>query len=152
MRRTIYIVLALMVMLPTALLLYTRYRFVVSEGYPTWEAVRNYFIRDGEIVIQLPEGVEVVSTRCDDMSGHVRIEGRTVTTKIGYTWCTISIQTNSNEGFQTIQFSPQKLNNWNRILFIPVDPTNPNSNYIKFENGVKESHTDVVREPTANKA
>ncbi len=151
MRRTIFILLVLVILLPAAFLLLTRYRFVVKEGYPTWEAVWNYLIHEGEIVIQLPEGVEVISARCDDRTGDVRIDGRKVTTKIGYTWCRISIQTKSNKGYQTIYFNSQKLNNWNRILYVPVDPTDPNSDFSKFENGVHESHDDVTRESTANK-
>jgi len=37
MRRAIFILLVLMILLPAAFLLLTRYRFVEKEGYPTWE-------------------------------------------------------------------------------------------------------------------
>ena len=146
MRRAIYILLALAIVLPAALLISLRYGFAASEGYPTWEAVRNYLVRDGEIVIRLPEGLKIVSARCDDTNGRVRIDGQTVTTKIGYTWCTISIQAESDGRTETIHFKPQKLNNWNRMIFVPVNPGDPKSEFSKFENGIEKVHSDVTRE------
>ena len=122
MKRAICILLVLVIIPPAAFLLTMRYGFVAREGYPTREAVRNYLERDGEIVIRLPEGLEIVSAQCDDVQGVVRIDGQTVTTKIGYTWCLISIVTKSGERTETILFNPQKLNNWNRMMFIPVNP------------------------------
>lgn len=146
MRRVTYISLGLAILLPAALLLSLRYRFAASEGYPTWEAVRNYLEREGEIVIRLPEGLKIVSARCDDINGNVRIDGQTVTTKIGYTWCTISIEIEVDARPEAIYFNPQKLNNWNRMLFVPASPRDPYSAILKFENGVEESHSDVTRE------
>lgn len=149
MRRAIYILLALAIALPAALLIYLRYGFVASEGYPTWEAVRNYIVRDGEIVIRLPEDLKIVSARCDDIKGSVRIDGQRVTTKIGYTWCTISLQTESDGRAETIRFNPQKLNSWNRVIFIPVNPRDHQSEFLKFENGIETLHSDVTREPNS---
>jgi len=152
MRRVIYILLGLVILAPAAFLIYMRYGFVASEGYPTWDAVRNYLVRDGEIVVHLPEGLKVVSARCDDAGGHVQVDGQTVTTKIGYTWSTISIQTEVDGRPEIIAFSPQKLNNWNRMLFVPINPSDPHSDFLKFENGVKKSHSDVTREANSEGA
>ena len=145
MRRAIFILLGLAVILPTAFLLYMRYGFMPGEGYPTWAAVRNYLVRDGEIVIIVPEGRQVVDAQCDS-SRDVRTEGRTVTTKVGYTWCTISIDLEGEGKPETIHFSPQKLNNWSRMLFLPAMPNDPDSDFLKYENGIEKEHSDVTRE------
>ncbi|TLD70202.1 hypothetical protein FEM03_13510 [Phragmitibacter flavus] len=145
MRRVIYILLGLALLVPAAFLVFVRYSFMVSEGYPTWEAARNYLVRDGEIVTRLPDGQKVLSARCDD-SDDIRIDGTKVITKIGYSWSTISIRTEVDGKTETIYFNPQKLNSWNRMLFVPVNPSDPQSAYTKFENGVEKSHSDVTRE------
>jgi len=122
------------------------FRFVASEGYPTVEAIRNNLVRDGQIVIELPEGVKVIEAKCDDPSAKVSVEGNEITTRIGHSWCTISIHYRSVRGDELISFHPQKLNNWNRILFRPKDARDPDSDYLKYENGVEESYQDVQRE------
>jgi hypothetical protein len=149
MKRSILLVLALMVLLPAAFLLFMRFSVVAGEGYPTWEAVRNMLIRDGEIVITLPRGASVVSAHCDEEDSDVSIDGRTVTTKIGYSWCLITINADIDGKPHTLQFNPQKLNNWNRMRFLPVDPDDPFSDFTKFENGVEKPNSDLTRKQTA---
>lgn len=145
MRRVIYTLLGWGIFAVAAFLIYLRYGFVASEGYPTWEAVRNYLVRNGEVVIRLPRGVTALSASCDDSSSEVRILGQTVIVKIGYSWCCISIQAEVNGHPETIAFYPQKLNNWNRILYVPANPEDPRSDFWKFENGVEKRHSDVAR-------
>lgn len=152
MRRVIKILVGLAILTPAVFLIGMRYGFVASEGYPTWEAVRNYLVRDGEIVVRLPEGLNVVAARCDDPRGNVRVDGQTITTKIGHTWCRIAIQTEGDGRRETIVFSPQKLNNWNRMLFVPINSSDPHSDFLKFENGVMKAHSDVTREASSEQA
>ena len=152
MKRAILIALVLVVALPSAFLLLMRYRVVSSEGYPTWEAVRNMLMRDGEIVITLPDEVKVLAARCDDPESDVSIDGQIVTTKIDYSWCTIAVDVEINGQAHTLQFNPQKLNNWNRMRFEPIDPSDPFSDFIKIENGVKKPNNDLIRKQAANKA
>ncbi len=147
-----YIVIALFVILglPVAFLLFMRFWVLPSEGYPTWEAVRNILVRDGEIVITFPERVTPLAARCDDRDSSVSINGRSVITKIGYSWCVIEVDAARGGETITYTFNPQKLNNWNRMRFEPVYPSNPNSSFKKFENGVLKTHSDVSETPTAN--
>lgn len=135
----------IVVVLPLAFLLLMRYRVVPSEGYPTWEAVRNMLIRDGEIVIILPYGVSVLDARCDDPQGDVSIDGKVVTTKVGYSWCTIALDVEINGQAHTLQFNPQRLNNWNRMRFEPIDLSDPFSDFTKIENGVEKPNNDLSR-------
>ena len=125
-------------------LLILRYYFVVSEGYPTWEAVRNYLIRDGEIVVLFPEGVKPLSAYCDDTYAVVSINGQSVTTKVGYSWCDMTVLAETNGTKVKYIFSPKKLNNWNRIRFEPENPADPRANFVKYENGVRFKHRDLV--------
>ncbi len=145
MRRIIFTLLGLAVLVPASFLVYMRYSFMASEGYPTWEAVRNYLVRDGEIVIAFPEGVNVVSARCDDTDVDIQIDDQTVTTKIGYSWCTITIQTERGGRSESFSFNPQKLNSWNRMHFVPANPCDAQSVFLKLENGVEKAHSDVTR-------
>lgn len=108
-------------------------------------------IRDGEIVITLPDGVEVVDARCDDPQGDLSVDGQVVTTKIGYSWCTIALDVEINGQAHTLQFNPQKLNNWNRMRFEPIDSSDPFSDFTKIENGVEKPNNDLSRKQTANK-
>jgi hypothetical protein len=119
--------------------------FVASEGYPTLQAVRNWMIQEGEIVIEMPDDLRVVSAECENPRGRVSIDGQTVTTEIGYSWTTISICFDSGSESGTIKFNPQKLNDWNRILFLPKDATDPSTQFLKFENGVEKEHHDVSK-------
>jgi len=152
MKRPIFLVFGAMVLLLSAFLLLMRFWVVSNEGYPTWQAVRNILIRDGEIVIILPRSMNIVSARCNRDEGQVSIDERTVTAKIEYSWCVITIDAEIDGEKHTLQFNPQKLNNWNRIRFIPVDPDDPRSDFIKFENGVEKSHYDFARSQTTNEA
>ena len=151
MKRVAIIALVILVVLPSAFLLFMRYSVVASEGYPTWEAVRNMLMRDGEIVIILPDGVKVVDARCDDPQGDVSVDGQAVTTKIGYSWCTIALDVEINGQAHTLQLNPQKLNNWNRMRFEPIDSSDPFSDFTKIENGVEKPNNDLSRKQTANK-
>jgi len=145
MKRAILIVLVLVVVLPSSFLLFMRYIVVASEGYPTWDAVRNMLVRDGEIVIMLPDGVKVVEVCCDDPKGDVSIDGQVVTTKIGYSCCTITLEVDINGQAHTLQFNPQKLNNWNRIRYEPINCSNPLSGFKKIENEVEKPNNDISR-------
>jgi hypothetical protein len=140
MKRATSIALVLMTGLFAAFLLFMRYSVVASEGYPTWEAVRNMLLRDGEIAITLPKGITVVSACCDEIKSTVSIDGRTVTTKVGYSNCMVTIEAVVESAPRTLQFESQKLNSWNRICFIPVDSNNPLSDFIEFENGVEKTN------------
>lgn len=145
MKRAILTVLALVIAIPATFFLLMRYFVVANEGYPTWEAVRNMLERNGEIVIKLPDGVKIVEANCSDPQGDVSISGQVVTTKIGYTWCTITLDVEINGQAHTLLFNPQKLNNWNRMRFEPFDSSDPFSDFMKIENGVEKSHHDLSR-------
>ena len=108
-------------------------------------------VRDGEIVITLPDGVKVVEARCDDPQSDVSIDGQVVITKIGYSWCTIALSVEINGQAHTFQFNPQKLNNWNRMRFEPIDRSDPFSDFKKFENGVEKPNNDFLRNEAENK-
>lgn len=136
MRRAFIIIPVLMLVLCGAFLLVLRYRVVADEGYPTWEAVRNFLIRDGEIVITLPEGIKAVSAKCDDSGSSVSIQNETVTVKIGYTSCTISIDTEIDGMPRTLHFKAQKFISWSKIQFVPDAPTDPHSEFTRIENGM----------------
>lgn len=136
---------------PVAFLVFMRFWVLPSEGYPTWEAVRNILIRDGEIVITFPEGVIPLAARCDDPDSTTEVNGRSVTTKIGYSWCVIQVDTTRDGIPITYTFNPQKHNNWNRIRFEPEYPSRPDSNFKQFENGILKAHHDVSEAPTADK-
>lgn len=150
MKRTIKVIVIIAVTFTTAFLLFMRYRVVALEGYPSWEAVRNMLIRDGEIVITFPDGVKPVIANCDDSSAVISINENTVTTKVGYTWCVITVHTEAKGSKITYQFDTQKLNNWNRIRFVPEDPSKIDSDFKKYENGIKQQHQKITREKTAN--
>lgn len=102
-------------------------------------------IRDGEIVITLPDGVKVVEARCDDPQSDISIDGQVVTTKIGYSWCIIALDVKMNGEAHTLQFNPQKFNNWNRMYFEPIDSSDPFSDFMKTENGVEKTNNDFSR-------
>ena len=146
MKRTLLILIGLVVFLSINLVLITRYRIVASEGYPTWEATRNFLLRSGEIKVDLPNTVEIMKAHCDDPRGEVHINGNTVITKIGHSGCVIEIQTRSEGGTHTYFINSQRLNNWNRIHFFPADAEDPQTRFIKVENGITKTHTDIIRE------
>lgn len=152
MKRIVIIWLLILAVPPAAFLLFMRYRVVVSEGYPTWEAVRNMLVRDGQIVITFPEGVRLLSAKCDDPEASVSIQGQAVITKIGYSWCLIDVEVEIGSERINYRFNPQKLNNWNRMRFEPEDCSDPHSTFKKFENGVLKPHTDLTQRPTLNNA
>ena len=148
MRRSIIIVLLLAVALPATFLLFMRYGVVASEGYPTWSAVRNILMRDGEIVIELPNNVKILDAQCDHAGAKISVDGQVVTTKIGYSWCIIVLDVEIQGKEHTLRFNPQKMNNWNRIRFEPVNPSDPFSEFIKFENGIEKPNSDTSRATT----
>lgn len=134
--------------LPVAGLLCMRYLVMPSEGYPSWEAVRNYLQRDGEIRITFPDGVQPLSASCEDEEPNsTSIQGNVVVTKIGYSWCLLEVMARTPEG-ETIlyKFHPQKLNNWNRIHYLPENPADPHSPFRKLENGIEKEAHDVSTE------
>jgi hypothetical protein len=57
----------------------------------------------------------------------------------------ITIESEIDGNSHTLQFHPQKLNNWNRIRFVPIDPNDSFSGFAKFENGVEEPNSDFTR-------
>ena len=146
MNRTLLILIGLVLFLSINLVLITRYRIVANEGYPTWEATRNFLHRSGEIKVDLPSTVEIVKAHCDDPQGEVYIDGNTVITKIPNSWCVIEIQARSKDGMHTYFINTQKLENWNRIHFFPAQAENPHTGFIKVENGITKTHTDIIRE------
>lgn len=153
MKRFVIAIPLLLIILLSAFLLMMRYRVVVAEGYPTWQAVRNMIFRDGEISIRLPDGMRIVSAKCDYTDSVVSTEGQVVNTKIGYSWSKITIEAEAGDIKQIFVFHPQKLNNWNRISYYPTDPSNPESEFIKIENGVRQQHNDLTRtKKKANKS
>lgn len=129
-----------------------RYRIAPGEGYPTWEAVRNMLIRDGEIVVTIPEGVRVVAARCDDPNGQVSIDGQVVTTKIGYTRCTVSVDVEFDGESRTFEFDSAKVNSWNRMRFEPVDPSDPLSEFTLYENGIEVPVGGAARAKSSEQA
>lgn len=147
MKRHLLTVFAWLAVLSVSFLLVMRYWVVAREGYPAWEAVGNLLMGGGEIVVILPEGVKVISAQCDDPHGRISVEGQAVITKIGYSWCRITVETEVAGRAGTIEFNPQKLNNWNRIRFEPHDAADPQLEFAKFENGIRKSHSDVSRRP-----
>ncbi|MCW0221381.1 MAG: hypothetical protein OJI67_23855 [Prosthecobacter sp.] len=151
MKRAIFFVIALLVTLPVMVLLFMRYQVMVHEGYPTWEAVRNRLVPDGEIAVTMPQGVKILSVKCDDPRSQISIRGQEVVTKVGYSWYTLSIEAEIKGSPYLFTFNPQKLNHWNRIRFEPTDASNPYSDFTKSENGVRGSHSDVIRKETRNK-
>ena len=146
MRPTIFILIGAMGLLSTVILLFVRFVFVVGEGYPTWSAARNFLIRSGEIRIEIPTANRILSAHCDDPESIVKVSGQSVVTKIGYARCTIEVRTQANGSAHTFFFNPKKENSWNRIHFFPVEPDDSKSDFTKVENGVKVSHTDMIRE------
>jgi len=150
MKRAIIILTGLLVFLSANLVLFTRYKIVANEGYPIWEATRNFLIRSGEIKIQFPDNVEILSAHCDDPKGTVRTKGQTVITKIGNSWSIVEVRAQSEDGGFTYFFNSRKPNSWDRIYYFPIDPGNPSSKFIKIENGIEKSHTDVIREANPN--
>ena len=58
MNRTLLILIVLVLFLSFNLVLITRYRIVANEGYPTWEATRNFLLRSGEIKVDLPNKLD----------------------------------------------------------------------------------------------
>jgi hypothetical protein len=132
--------------LPILVLLAMRYAWMPQEGYPSWEAVRNYLIRDGEIRIVFPDGVTPISADCDHPEAKTSIEGQQVITKIGYSWASITVWAELSPGEKRqFLFETQKLNNWNRILFLPVDSENPNFNWAKIENGIEKGYDGSIQ-------
>ena len=98
-----------MLVLSIVFVLVMRYWFVPREGYPTWEAVRNYLIRDGQIQIVLPDGLKPLAATCDDRESVVSIEGQTVMVRIGYSWCLIEVIAATDSGQKRVlKFNPQK--------------------------------------------
>lgn len=147
MKRILLITLGIIVTPPVAFMLLMRFFILPGEGYPTWEGVRNTLIQDGEITINLPQGVNIISADCDFPATTPSINGQTITTKIGYSWCTITIEAETNGAPHTLQFNPQKLNDWNRIRFAPINPNDPFSDFRKIENGVEKTNVDFIRNP-----
>lgn len=146
MNRTLLILIGLVLFLSINLVLITRYRIVANEGYPTWEATRNFLLRSGEIKVDLPNTIEIVKAHCDDPRGKVYIDGNTVITKIPNSRCVIEIQARSKDDRHTYFINTQKLENWNRIHFFPAQAENPRTRFIKVENGITKTHTDIIRE------
>ena len=140
----------LLMLMPLVFLLFMRFLVVPRERYPTWEAVRNILVKDGEIVIVLPDEVKVLSARYDHPQSEVFINDQIVTTKIGYSISTVVLEVEIRGRRQILHINPQKPNNWNRIRFEPIDPGDPLTNYRKIENGIKKSHYDFSRETAAD--
>ena len=137
MKKALKLVATFAIVVPIFALLSMRYLWMPKEGYPSWEAVRNYLIRDGEIRIVFPEEVTPKATKSSERV--TSIVANEVVTKIGYGWPTIVIVAELPTGKERrYVFHSQKLNNWNRIKFVPVDPTDPDSRWLKIENGIEK--------------
>ena len=95
--------------------------------------------------------MKVVEARCDDPQGDVTVDRNVVMTKIGYSSCTITLDVEINGQAHQLQFNPQKLNNWNRMRFEPIDPSDSFSDFVKIENGVEKRNNDFSRKQLANK-
>jgi hypothetical protein len=141
-KRIILIVTALSVILPIAALLGMRYWIAPNEGYPTWEAVRNMIVRDGEVVIEVPDEVTILRVECIRPEADVSINGRIATAKLGYSWSKITLDVKIRGRNHSWIFHPKKENNWDRISYQPVDPNDPFSNFTKIVNGVTKTHDD----------
>ena len=87
----------------------------------------------------------MVSAHCNELKSDVSIHGQTIIVKVGHSWCLITVEIQIDSEPYTFQFHPQKLNNWNRISYIPVDSTDPLSEFTKFENGVEKPNHDFTR-------
>jgi hypothetical protein len=140
--KLVFLICALLMAIFIALLIFLRFFVVPREGYPTWEAARNILVRDGEIVIVLPDEMAVLDARCDHPECEISIDGQIVTTKVGYSSSAIVLDVEIRGQRQVLRFAPKKLNNWNRIRFEPVDLGDPFSEFRKIENGLEESHLD----------
>ena len=139
MKRQVKRALMAVTMVVLGLLLFARFVVLPSEGFPTWEAVWNILIRDGQIQIYFPDGVQPMKAQCDESDSIVSIEENLVTTKIGYSWCMITVEAETVSGTQRRYFfNPQKLNNWNRIRFVPIDSKNVDSEFRMIENGLEQ--------------
>lgn len=144
-KKHLLITLAILLALPLSGLLIMRYIIMPSEGYPTWQVVRNIILRDGEIRVTLPTGVTPVSAHCQYApQSSTTIQGNQVIAKVGYSWCQLHITATTPQG-ETLHylFNPQKLNNWNRIHYLPQHPADPHSPFLKFENGLQKDPHDA---------
>ena len=102
-----------------------------AEGYRSWEAVRNYIIRDGQISVVLRDGAEIV-----DVSGEGEIswDGNKATMKYGYGLPSMSVTCQGADGQQWhIRFDTKKLNSWDRVEY----RQQPSGVFRRFHNGTE---------------
>lgn len=154
MRRFLKIFCLSIFTLIVAGLLLMRYVVMPSEGYPSWQAVRNIMQRDGEIRISFPEDVTILHAECRHPQAITSIQGQQVITKIGYAWSKVKVRLKKADGSELdIVFHPQKLNNWNRIHYLPKEPGNFDAGFLKYENGIeKDAHDITFPEQTTDTA
>ena len=109
--------------------------FVWSEGYPRPQAMRNWLIKQGEIRIEFPPGSVPDTVVCDDVMSDIVIEDDEVIVYVGYTWINVTVELEDGTKWN---FEAQKLNDWNRILYVPKNADDLNEGFRMFENGVEK--------------
>ena len=113
--------------------------YVKNEGYPTIEAMYNRIFIKGSIAIVLPDDMPNIDMVSCDYSNKIEKNLRSATIYIGKTWCDINIKTKEKDGIvYSLSFCPQKLNDWNRIIYLPKGK----NSWCKYENGIIKYNTD----------
>lgn len=143
-RGTLTNILLVTLIAAACFLLCMRYAVVPREGYPTWEAVRNFLLRDGQITVTFPDGVIPRAAQCSDPNSSVSIRGQTVIVRIGYSVPIIEVDTEYQGRPGAYSFTPMKVGQWHRMRYEPENPADPASEFWLFVNGVFYIHNDVT--------
>ncbi len=124
-----------LILVPITLLLLVFFSvrmMVASEGYDTNEAAWNFLFRNGEIRIRLQDGSTIKSYTAENTSS---ISKNEAWFKAGYGIFSSELKYVTPNGEEkTIKFVTDKLNNWNRVLYIEQK----DGSFDRFDNGVKQ--------------
>ena len=134
MKRTL-ITIVILALIPTILFPFLVKNRLAQEGYNSWEAVRNYLLRSGEVQIRLPEEFIITHATSNKDSDPI-INDNIAIFEIGYAGnilFDIRYQ-DANGDYQDLSILTDKLNSWNRIHFSLAQA----GEIIMVENGIPQ--------------
>ena len=136
MKRAVTIILLLAAICSILLLSFLRI-WLAQENQNSWEAVRNYIFRDGQIAVTLTPGTIISDVKCAK-SSDVTWKGNRAIVKAGYIWApNIVIVCIRPQGeTRRITVDTEKLN-WDRVSIIEEAP----GRFANYANGIRRDNS-----------
>lgn len=118
------------------------WKVVSNDGFPTYQALRNYLLRYGSVSVYIPESVgQVIGANCS-ACGTTKIESNVVITRMGY--CSpgceckleVTYRQHNNDNSYQLEVCLEKTN-WHRVDYTPEVQNGQISGWFEIRNGIK---------------